>query len=95
MVTVFLGCRRDFLVAIVRCGQTVNSDLYIRVLKTLEKRFRGLGHHRSIAEVHHDSADHTRLKTPEAITKLEWTALFQNLVPHISTSLQPSEMPSE
>lgn len=83
------------MVAIVRCGQTVNSDLYIRVLKTLEKRFRGLGHHRSIAEVHHDSADHTRLKTPEAITKLEWTALFQNLVPHISTSLQPSEMPSE
>ena len=82
------------MVGIVRRGQTINSDLYIRILKTLEKRFRGVGHHRSIAEVHHDSADYTRLKTQEAITKLGWTVLCQNLVLHVSTSLEPSEMPS-
>ena len=89
----FLGRRRDFLVGIVRRGQTIDSDLYIRFLKTLEKLFRRVGHHRNIAELHHDSADHTRLKTQEAITKLGWTVLFQNLLPHISTSLEPSEMP--
>jgi hypothetical protein len=66
----------------------------IRILKTLEKRFRRVGHHRNIAVVHHDSADHTRLKTQEAIIKLGWTLLFQNLLPHISISLEPSEMPS-
>ena len=83
------------MVGLVRRGQTINSDLYIRILKTSKKRFRGEGHRRSIAEVHHDNADHTHVKTPEAITKLEWTVLFQNLLPHISTSLEPAEMPSE
>jgi hypothetical protein len=52
MVTVFWGCGRDFLVDIVRRGQTINSDLYIRILKTQEKRFRRVGHHRNISEVH-------------------------------------------
>jgi len=84
---------KGFFVDIVRRGQTLNSDLYIRILKTFEKRFRRVGHHRNIAEVHHDSADHLSLKTQEAITKLGWTVLFQNLLPHISTSLEPSEMP--
>jgi hypothetical protein len=87
------GAEGIFLVDIVRCGQTINSDLYIRILKTSEKRFGGVEHHRNIAEVHHDSADHTRLKTQEAVTKSGWTVLFQSLLPHVPTSLEPSEMP--
>ena len=47
MVTVFFfGCRRDFLFDIVRHVQTMNSDLCILTLRTLEKRFRRVGRHK-------------------------------------------------
>jgi hypothetical protein len=59
MVTVSWDPEGIFLLDIVRRGRT-NSHLYIRILQTLEKRFRRVGHESNFAEVlHHDSTDHT------------------------------------
>jgi hypothetical protein len=72
------------------CSQTINLDLYIQILKTLQKHFRRVWPHKNVAEIllqHDNVPQHTSFKTRGAITKLRWT-----VVPHPPSSpgLSPS-----
>jgi hypothetical protein len=99
MSTVFWGDAEGVILLDMSDGQTIHSDLYIQILKTLQKRFRRVRPHRNVAEIllQHDIArPHT--SPQKAITEL---GLFfpthhtaQILLPQISTSLKPSKMPS-
>jgi len=103
-VTATVLGRRDaqgvILVHIPR-GQTINSDLHIPTLKTLQKRFRMVGPLRNVAVMFlqlQRTRPHTSLKTREAIAKLGLSFFShhtaQILLLQMSTSLQPSKMPS-
>jgi len=80
-------------------GETINSGLYIPTLKILQKRFRMVGPHRNVVMFLQlqRTQTHTSLKTREAIAKLGLSFTHhtaQILLLQMSTSLQPSKMPS-
>lgn len=92
VITDFSSYRRVILVDMPR-GKTVNSDLYITILKALQKRFTSVRSQKKkkYAEIlhhHNNTSTHTSLKTQETITKVEWTVLPQP--PH-SSAPTPSD----
>jgi hypothetical protein len=92
MATDFLGCRRgDFGRCYAMCVQTINPDLYIQSLKTLQKHFRRVWLHNNFVKIllQYTSAwSQKSLKTQEAIIKLRWTVL-----PH--APYRPDLIPSD
>jgi len=82
------------------CGQSINSDLYIQTFEALQKYFRRISPHKNFAEIfQQDSACSHTFENIEAITELGRTVSpihhsVQMLLPVISTSLEPSKMPS-
>jgi histone-lysine N-methyltransferase SETMAR len=69
----------------------INSDIYVKTLKKLKKRFQRVRPHKDVTKVllHHDNArPHTSLHTREAITKLQWTVLPD---PPYNPDLAPSD----
>ncbi|KDR17168.1 hypothetical protein L798_08429, partial [Zootermopsis nevadensis] len=79
------------LVDVMPRGATINSDAYIRTLKTLKKRFRRVWPHKHPAEIlllHDNARPHTSPRTREEITKLGWTVLPH---PPYSPDLAPSD----
>jgi len=88
------------LVDTIPCGQSINSDLYIQTFEALQKHFRRVSPHKNVAELlQQDSAWSHTFENTAAITELGWTASPTNysaqmLLPTISTSLEPSKMPS-
>jgi histone-lysine N-methyltransferase SETMAR len=84
MITVFWDCDGLILVGVMPRSATINSEAYISTLNKLKKRFRGVWHGKTPAEMlfQHDNAHpHTSLRTREHITKMGWTVL-----PHPSYS---------
>jgi len=76
----FTGCKREkgrTLVDIMPHSQSINSDLYVQTLKTLQKHFRRVRPHKMLLKIscNMTTYDHTSLKTQEAITNLKWTVL--------------------
>jgi hypothetical protein len=93
MATVCWDVEGVTLGGIMPHGQTINWDLYIQTLKTLQKHFGRVRPHKYVAEIllqHENAQRHTSLKTQEAITKLG-----QIVLPHppYCPDLAPSEMP--
>ena len=72
---------REMLVDIIRRGQTINTHVCFRILKTFRKRCGRWRCHKHVAEIilHRDnSRARTSLKTQEDIKKLRWTPLLPN-----------------
>jgi hypothetical protein len=88
------------LADIMPSGQTVNSYLYIQTLETLKKRSRRVRPYRMLLKIllHHDNArPHTSDNTGSnrrTRTLFPTHQTAEILLPQISTSLEPSEMPS-
>jgi hypothetical protein len=82
------------------CGQSINSDLYIQTFEALQKHFRRVSPHKNVAEIlQQDSARSHTFENTETITELGRTVSpthhrAQMLLPTISTSFNPSKMPS-
>jgi hypothetical protein len=77
MVTVLQDAKRRTLVDIMPHSQTINSDLYVQTLKTLQKHFRRVQPYKMLLKFSFNitTYDHTSLKTQEAITNLKCTVL--------------------
>ena len=77
------------LIDIMLYGQTINSDVYIRTLKTLQKLFRRVWPHKNVAEILlqcGNTATH-KFEKQEAITELQRTLLPCPLYsPHLDPS---------
>lgn len=65
----------------------MNSDLYLKTLKALQKRFRRVRSQKKVAAILFPSRQHTSLKTQETITKIGWSVFPQ---PPYSPELTPS-----
>jgi hypothetical protein len=77
MATVLQDAKGRTLVDIMLHSQSINSDLYVQTLKTLQKHFRRVQPHKTLLKFSFNMTtyDHTSLKTQEAITNLKWTVL--------------------
>lgn len=75
--SVFLDAEEGIFLDILPCAETMNSDLYIQTLKTLQKQFRWGQSHKNVVGIllQHDNVEpHTSLRAQEAITKFQRTA---------------------
>jgi histone-lysine N-methyltransferase SETMAR len=77
MATVFWDAEGVILVDIMPCVQTINSDLYIQTLKTLQKHFSRVQPYKNVAEIllQCNAQPYTSLKIKEATLKFGWTVL--------------------
>jgi hypothetical protein len=66
------------MIDIISCGQTVNSNLYIKTLKILQKLFWRVRTHKNVDEIilqHDNVRPHRNVKTQETVPELGWTVL--------------------
>lgn len=77
MATVLQDAKGRTLVDFRPHSQTINSDLYVQTLKTLQKHFRSVWPYKMLPKFSFNTTtyDHTILKTQEAITNIKWTVL--------------------
>ena len=99
MVTVFWNSVGVILVDFMSKGATINSDVYINILKKLKARIQRVRPALEMSQVllQHDNArPHTNLKTREVISFFSWTTIshlpyFSDLAPSDFHFLGPSK----
>jgi hypothetical protein len=102
LFTAFWAPQQVSLIDIMPCGQTTNSDPYIQTSKTLQKHFTRVQPHKNVARIllQHKSTTTNKFEKNRKQSQNS-DGLFcthhhtpQILLPQISTSLEPSKMPS-